>query len=121
MLLAWASASLHAACRSGDALSARWPDDSDAAKLLLSAITHAQDLREVSELRSVTVTPPRTTTPEVGVSLEEVVLKALVLTPPGHHVEPVPPEQFWSRAAGATALMVLDMQARGLALVRTAS
>lgn len=121
MLLAWRSMSLRAACRSSDAISSRWPRDQDAAKLLLSTVAHAQDLAQLRHLRSVQVHPAHTTRAEVLVSLEEVQMQAVVLTPSGERADAASAGQFWSRHGSSTALLVLDLRAQGLALIRTAS
>lgn len=121
MQLAWESASLYAACRCNHAIYTRWPTDVDVAKSLLMTVAHAQDLTQLRRLRSVEVRPARTTSAEVLVSLEEVQMHAAVLDPSGARAVAAPAGQFWPHHARSTALLVLDLRARGLALVRTAS
>jgi len=119
--LAWRSTSLRAACRSSDAISTRWPKDGEAAKLLLSTVAHAQDLAQLRRLLSVGVQSAHTTRAEVLVLLEEIQMQAVVLTPSGEHAGATSANQFWSRHGSSTALLVLDLRAQGLALLRTAS
>lgn len=122
MNLAWRSASLRAACRSSNAISTRWPRDGDAAKLLLSTAAHAQDLAQLRRLLSVNVHPTHTTSAaEVLVSLEEVQMQAVVLTPSGERADATSAGQFWLRHGRSTALLVLDLRAQGLAILRTVS
>lgn len=120
-MLAWRSASLHGACRSSEVLATRWPGVGEAAMLLLSAVSHAENLGQLRRLRSVRVDPPHSNSTKVLVSLEEVQMQAVVLTLSGHRVDAAPPGQFWSRHGSAQALLVLDLTAQGLPLVRTAS
>lgn len=120
MQLAWQSTSLYTACRSSHALAARWPTDVHVAKSLLMTVAHAQDLAQLRRVRSVQV-EPATTSAEVLVSLEEVQMHAAVLDSSGVRAVAAPAGQFWPHHGRSTALLVLDLQARGLALIRTAS
>lgn len=89
--------------------------------MLLSIVAHAQDLAQLRRLLSVDVHPTHMISAEVLVSLEEVQMQAVVLTPSGGRADAASAGQFWSRHGRSTALLVLDLQAQGLALLQAAS
>jgi hypothetical protein len=121
VLLAWRSHELRDVCGSEAALATRWPASASAAQDLLWAVAHAETLGSLMRLRCIRVGILDDGGRAAAVfQLEEVSMHASVLNKSGQRLPAVVPASVRTELGSATALLINDVQANGLGLVRAA-
>lgn len=124
MLFAWSSAELRQLCATTAALTQALPHGAASATDLLGAVQHAPTLRLLARLRCLSIRLSDHI-PSSGVAalirLEEVEMRALVLTKKGEPIRAGQESGLWVAAGSAEALLVEDFSAAGQSLVRVAS
>jgi hypothetical protein len=120
IFLNWASGDLRRICMSRDLLSRLCPGSIDAVRLLLSVVGHAPDLRAIARLRSMDVSATDPGAGQILIEHKEVAMHAAILTGPGRLLQ-ADKQQFWTAAAGESALRVDDVHTDGTSLLRNVS
>ncbi len=121
MLLAWWSPELRDICRSQVALATRWPASAGAAEDLLGAVAHAETLGSLMQLRCIRIgILDDGGRAAAVVQLEEVSMHAAVLSKTGQRLPMVAPANLRKELGSATALLINDLQANGVGLLRAA-